>query len=199
MTTKTDLNHLLPHIFEGLHANKGAWCNRFLQRFLSAKGWPTATLQAFYPQGMADVIRALHHDIAEQSCAHTTLSGSQSQQIAQLLHGRLKFLAEQTENLRLCYRTGALSPWRLANMRASYYVADLFWHHVGDTTADGNAYSKRALLAKILWQADLVWLGDASPNFADTQAFIDRALASTKSQGQKWGKLLQPLLKRISA
>lgn len=188
----------LDSVFAALHTNKGAWCSRFVQRHLTAQGWPAATMQALYPQGMASVIKALHLELAEQAIATTILFGSQSTQIRQLLAARMALLTPHTENLRLCYRTGALSPWRLVNVCGAYQVASMFWQAVGDVATDGNAYTKRALLAKIIWQADLVWLGDASPNFADTLEFIDRSLANTKIQGQKWGHLLQPLLRHIS-
>ena len=185
-------------MFYALHTNKGAWCSRHINRYLAARGWPPATLHAFYPHGMADLTRALHQQLAAKTLTNTKLVGvSLSSKIGQLLHARLVLLPPQAENLRLCYRTGALSPWRLDNAKAAYHVANMFWQAVGCTVTNGNAYTKRTLLAKIIWQADLVWLGDASPHFANTHQFIDNALAKTKNQGQKWGKLVQPILTRI--
>ena len=47
----------------------------------------------------------------------------------------------------------------------------------GDASTDFSFYTKRASLAGIDAAATLFWLDDRSPDFADTEAFIDRRLA----------------------
>ena len=62
-------------------------------------------------------------------------------------------------------------------LRLLYDTVDAVWHGVGDHATDFSFYTKRASLAAIQAAGTLYWLDDRSPEFADTQAFIDRRLA----------------------
>jgi ubiquinone biosynthesis protein COQ9 len=86
-----------------------------------------------------------------------------------------------------------LAPWReavrrgltvlampqnaLLGLRLLYDTVDAIWHGVGDASTDFSFYTKRATLAGIYAAAVLFWLDDRSPDFADTEAFIERRLA----------------------
>lgn len=61
--------------------------------------------------------------------------------------------------------------------RAIWATADAIWTALGDTSGDGNWYTKRASLAAV-WSATLLyWLGDDSPGHQATRDFIDRRIA----------------------
>lgn len=72
--------------------------------------------------------------------------------------------------------------------RMTWETADHVWQTVGDTSEDGNWYSKRAILTGIWGATVLYWLGDESPGFAKTHDFIDRriddVMAFEKVKGQ---------------
>ena len=55
-------------------------------------------------------------------------------------------------------------------------TADHIWTTLGDTSKDVNWYTKRATLSGVWASTVLYWLGDDSPNAADTMAFIDRRI-----------------------
>jgi len=60
--------------------------------------------------------------------------------------------------------------------RAVWATADAIWNALGDTSEDGNWYSKRAILAAVHSATVLFWLGDTSEGQAETWAFLDRRI-----------------------
>jgi ubiquinone biosynthesis protein COQ9 len=60
--------------------------------------------------------------------------------------------------------------------RAIWRTADAIWTALGDSSRDYNWYTKRATLAAVYSSCLLYWLGDQSPNFAATRAFIGRRI-----------------------
>ena len=65
---------------------------------------------------------------------------------------------------------GALGP------RSLYRTVDAIWRAVGDSSADFNFYTKRAILAAVYSAVTLHWLGDETEDFSDTWAFLDRRI-----------------------
>lgn len=55
-------------------------------------------------------------------------------------------------------------------------TADHVWTALGDTSRDGNWYSKRAILSAVWGATVLYWLGDDSPDGADTHDFLERRI-----------------------
>lgn len=55
-------------------------------------------------------------------------------------------------------------------------TADIIWTGLGDPSRDVNWWSKRAILASVLTATVLYWLGDESPDMAETRAFLDRRI-----------------------
>ena len=60
--------------------------------------------------------------------------------------------------------------------RAVWATADAIWNALGDTSEDGNWYSKRAILSTVHSATVLFWLGDESEGYQDTWAFLDRRI-----------------------
>jgi ubiquinone biosynthesis protein COQ9 len=72
--------------------------------------------------------------------------------------------------------------------------ADTIWRGIGDTSTDGNFYSKRAILSGVLGSTMAVWFeGDEEEK---THAFLDRrienvmAFEKTKAKVRKFGERL---------
>lgn len=72
-------------------------------------------------------------------------------------------------------------------------TADAIWTALGDTSTDGNWYSKRAILAGVISASVLYWLGDAEGT--ETDAFVDRRIADVMTfEKMKAGARKNPLL-----
>ena len=57
--------------------------------------------------------------------------------------------------------------------RLLWRTADRIWRALGDTSTDGNFYSKRAILSGVLASTYARWFADESEDNADTWAFLD--------------------------
>jgi ubiquinone biosynthesis protein COQ9 len=118
--------------------------------------------------------------------------------------GRVGVSLSRRVALALRLRFEAMLPWREAvrrglavltlphhaplALRLLYDTVDAIWRGVGDRSTDFSFYTKRATLAGISAAAMLYWLDDRSPEFADTQAFIDRRLADLHRFGDLRGR-----------
>lgn len=112
------------------------------------------------------------------------------EQLEALDLGRMKIREKVTAAIRLrleavepfkhAARRGArlLAVRRLAPLaaRLGWTTADRIWRALGDTSTDGNYYSKRAILATVHAAVFTRWLMDTSPGCADTWSFLDRRI-----------------------
>ncbi len=66
-------------------------------------------------------------------------------------------------------------------------AADTIWRAIGDTSTDGNYYSKRTILSGVISTSMMAWLGDNSEDKAEGRAFIDARIANVMSfEKAKW-------------
>ncbi|MEI7874403.1 MAG: COQ9 family protein [Alphaproteobacteria bacterium] len=77
-------------------------------------------------------------------------------------------------------------------LKLLYKTVDAMWYAAGDTSADFNFYSKRAILAGVYSSTLLYWLNDRSAGTEATWAFLDRRIDDVmkfeklKSQVRSW-------------
>lgn len=55
-------------------------------------------------------------------------------------------------------------------------LLNVIWYYAGDMSTDMSWYSKRAVLAGLYQSAELVFLQDTSPDYAQTQEFLNRRM-----------------------
>lgn len=55
-------------------------------------------------------------------------------------------------------------------------TADVIWSGLGDSAQDVNWWTKRGILASVIGATVLYWLGDDSPDIAETRAFLGRRI-----------------------
>ena len=66
-------------------------------------------------------------------------------------------------------------------------AADTIWRAIGDTSTDGNYYSKRTILSGVISTSMMAWLADNSADKAEGRAFIDARIANVMSfEKAKW-------------
>ena len=76
--------------------------------------------------------------------------------------------------------------------RMLWRASDTIWRGIGDTSTDGNFYSKRAILSGVLGSTLAVWFEDEAED--KTRAFLDRrvenvmAFEKAKAQARKFGE-----------
>lgn len=76
--------------------------------------------------------------------------------------------------------------------RLLWRTADLIWRALGDTSTDGNYYSKRAILSGVLASTYARWFGDDSAGNEATWAFLDARIENVM-QFEKLKAQLKPV------
>lgn len=62
-------------------------------------------------------------------------------------------------------------------------LADEIWYLAGDTSVDTSWYTKRASLSAIYSATEVFMTQDKSPNFKDTEDFLDARLEGAQNLG----------------
>ena len=68
-------------------------------------------------------------------------------------------------------------------------LADEIWFLAGDTSVDTSWYTKRASLSAIYSSTEVFMTQDTSPNFAETEQFLDARLGDIMKIGGMFGAL----------
>jgi ubiquinone biosynthesis protein COQ9 len=63
-------------------------------------------------------------------------------------------------------------------------LADEIWFLAGDTSVDTSWYTKRGTLAGLYAAAEVFQTQDNSPDFVETERFVDSRLAELKTAGE---------------
>jgi ubiquinone biosynthesis protein COQ9 len=156
------------------------WTRRTLRKAAERGGMPVEEAIALFPRGAPDMIAAFSHWADRQMLARLAAAAieplSLSRRIALALHLRFDVLAPWREAVRRGLAVLAMPQNAGLGLRLLYDTVDAIWHGIGDHATDFSFYTKRATLAGIYAAAVLYWLDDRSPDFADTDAFIERRL-----------------------
>lgn len=68
-------------------------------------------------------------------------------------------------------------------------LADEMWYLAGDLSVDSSWYTKRATLSAIYSGTELYMTTDRSPDFVETEQFLDRRLEEIRSMGGTFGAI----------
>lgn len=141
---------------------------------------PDVAVYAF-PGGAMDMIEAWvrHVDAAMiRAFPAEALAGlPMHKRVRRLLQFRLDAISGQDEALRRALAIMAMPQNAARAMRLGWQSADTMWRLAGDTAADINHYTKRAILAGIYAATLAIFVDDRSVGKAETLAFLDRRLA----------------------
>jgi ubiquinone biosynthesis protein COQ9 len=164
----------LPHVaFDG-------WSDRTLAHAIEDAGVDAGLARLAFPRGGVDLALAFHHArdsaLAEDLASADLLGLRFRDRIAYAIMHRLELVADQREAVRRGAALFALPTHAGDGARAIWHTADTIWTALGDTSRDFSWYSKRTTLSAVYSAALLYWLGDETPGFAATRAFVDRRI-----------------------
>ena len=98
-----------------------------------------------------------------------------SERVAQAIKFRIDVM-EDREAIRRATTLFSLPGFAPEGTKLIWETSDHIWKALGDTSEDGNWYSKRAILSAVWGSVVLYWLGDDSPGYAKTYDFVDRRI-----------------------
>jgi len=162
-----------------MHVAFDGWSDATLTAAAQDAGVDPALARALFPRGGLDLALAYH-----RAGDAAMLAGLQARNdLAEMrfrdrvaLAVRLRLEAADREAVRRAATLMALPQNAPEAARALWSTADAIWTALGDTSEDGNWYSKRAILSGVYSSTVLYWLGDESEGHADTWAFLDRRI-----------------------
>lgn len=165
----------LPH-----HAAFDGWTPAALELSASTVGIDAAVARLAFPGGAIDMIDAwfAHVDMAMlgQITPEALAAMKVRDRITALVQARLDLVANDMEALRRALAVLAL-PQNLARAaKLNWRAADAMWRAAGDTAADFNHYTKRAILGGVYAATVMAMLADDSEDRADTRAFLARRI-----------------------
>jgi ubiquinone biosynthesis protein COQ9 len=164
----------LPHVvFDG-------WSSATLETAITESGVDAGLARLAFPRGGIDMVLAFHRR-ADQALADELADADLASmrirdRIIHCVRRRIELVAENREAVRRGVTLLALPMQAPEGARAIWQTADIIWTACGDTATDYNWYTKRMILGSVFSATVLYWLGDTSPDFANTWAFLDRRI-----------------------
>ena len=163
-----------------LNAVFDGWGEAALKEAVSEAGVDPGLAKLAFPRGAVDLALAFHRRgdaaLAERMASDEMLGLRYSEKVARALEMRIEVMAEQRDAVRKAAAFFALPQYGADGARAIWETADTVWKGLGDSSLDYNWYTKRATLSAVWSSVVLYWLGDDSPEFERTKAFIQRRI-----------------------
>jgi ubiquinone biosynthesis protein COQ9 len=190
------LKAILPHV------PQEGWSDRAFEAAAREAEVTVAEARAAAPRGGLDLAAEWHRQADRalvRTLGTTDLSGlKMRERIAFAIKARTEGTADR-EVLRRSTSLFSLPQNATLGARLLWETADLIWDALGDTSRDGNWYSKRATLSAVLASVVLYRLGDSSPGLEGTRAFIDRRIDDVMAF-EKWkaGARDNPILRHVA-
>lgn len=174
--TQTETERLLDAAL--LHVPFDGWSRATLAAAARDAGIDPALAHALFPRDGVDLALAYHRQGDAQMVA--ALAGRDLSDLRMrekiALAVRLRLEHADREAVRRGAALFALPQHAAEGAGVIWATADAIWTALGDTSEDGNWYSKRAILASVYGATVLYWLGDDSPGHAETWDFLDRRI-----------------------
>ena len=173
---------MLPNVpFDG-------WSRLALRSAARRAGLSVGEALALFPNGAAELVACFSRWVDLRMLDRLEATNLEpmriSERVALAIATRLEILAPWREAVRRALSVLALPQHAPLGLRLLYQTVDAIWYAAGDRATDYSFYTKRGTLAAIYAATLLYWLGDSSPDFADTRAFLDRRLAGAASIGK---------------
>ncbi|RDC59092.1 Ubiquinone biosynthesis protein COQ9, mitochondrial [Alteripontixanthobacter maritimus] len=112
------------------------------------------------------------------------------ERIRQLVQFRLDAVEGQEEAVRRATAVMAMPQNAAEAARRAWKSADIMWRLAGDTATDYNHYTKRAILSALYASTLAIFVGDDTPDKAETRAFLDRRIEGVMSFEKAKARLL---------
>jgi ubiquinone biosynthesis protein COQ9 len=164
----------------GENAVYDGWTPRAVESAATQAGVDPAHARLAVPKGQAAMIglyvQSVDRRLAEWATPERMAKLKIREKIRALVWQRLQIMAPAREAVRSALAILAM-PHNLPRGAAlSWQSADLMWRLAGDTSTDFNHYTKRITLSAVYGTTLLAWLDDASENWSETVAFLDRRI-----------------------
>lgn len=162
-----------------IHVPFDGWSEAALRAAAADIGLDLTIAKSLFPRGGVDLALAYHRRGDAQMVArlgrHDLTVLRYSDRVALAVRLRLE-AADDRELVRRGTTLFAMPQYAFDGARAIWGTADQIWTALGDTSRDGNWYTKRATLCAVYSATVLFWLGDDSAGSTATWDFLARRI-----------------------
>ncbi|WP_019960935.1 COQ9 family protein [Woodsholea maritima] len=170
------------------------WSAKTLTHAAREAGLSDGEVELYCPDGVLDLIHTwsrIADEDARVMIEDGPIPNRIRDKIAAAVMIRLDQLAGEEEAAERA-RARLLLPDGLSRASVmTWATCDMIWRAIGDTSTDGNFYSKRATLAGVYLSTLTQWLNESDPAKPKTRAYLDRRIENvmqiekTKAQIRK--------------
>jgi ubiquinone biosynthesis protein COQ9 len=182
------------------HVAFDGWHDNTLKAAAEKVGASDAELKAAFPRGIADALLFFSSEADRQAVEAIEAADLKAMRVRErvtfAVRQRIEAVMKHKEAARRGAAVFALPQHAIDGATAIYRTVDALWRAIGDTSADFNFYTKRALLSGVFTTTMLYWFADSSEGHQDTWKFLDRRIADVmqiekvKSQVFKFAETL---------
>ena len=167
------------------------WTQKSLRAAVKNADLPRGAEELYFPEGPLEVIRFW----SEQMNAKVAADLAELDQDAMKIRDKvtagvlsaLYAIGPHEEAARRAMSRMSLPDALGQGPKQLWSVADTIWRAIGDTSTDGNYYSKRTILAGVIASTLTVWLSDDDPQKSKARKFLDDRIANVMSfEKAKW-------------
>jgi len=156
------------------------WNADTLARAAAHAGMSEGDVSLYLPGGVVDLL-AWWSERADAGAAEAIAAGETPKKIREKITRavliRLEAYAGEEEAAERARARLLLPDAAPAGARLIWNTADMIWRAIGDTSTDGNFYSKRTILSGVYASTLSVFLKEDDPDKPETRAFLDRRIA----------------------
>ena len=172
------------------------WSEAAVENAALAKQVDPAVARLAFPAGAMDMVCAWIETVDRVMDDAFTVEALAAMKVRErirtLVQFRLDAIAGREEALKRALAIMAMPQNLARSLKAGWNSADAMWRLAGDTAADYNHYTKRAILAGIYGATLAVFADDAGDDKAETRAFLDRRIDGVMKFEKAKAQLLQP-------
>jgi len=167
------------------------WTVKSLREAVSQTDLPKGADDLYFPEGPLEVIgfwseqmnRATANDLAELDQTQMKIRDKVTAGVL----ARLYAIGPHEEAARRAMARLSLPDAIGQGPQQLWSSADTIWRAIGDTSTDGNYYSKRMILSGVIGSTLAVWLSDNDPEKTKSRAFLDARIANVMQfEKAKW-------------
>lgn len=165
-----------------LEAPYAGWSVAMLRRSADKAGVSREMQRLAFPRGVVDLVSCYSETAdraLETAAAHVELRALKiRERIACLVRLRLESVSGEKAAVKRALDFLAMPMHMRTSADLTWRTVDLIWRLAGDTSADFNFYSKRAILAGVYGSTLLYFIGDEGEGHVATWAFLDRRIGN---------------------
>jgi ubiquinone biosynthesis protein COQ9 len=167
------------------------WTEKSLRAAVKNTDLPEGAEELYFPEGPLEVIRFWSDQMNERVKADLAELDQETMKIRDKVTAgvlsSLYAIGPHEEAARRAMSRLALPDAFGQGPKQIWSAADTIWRAIGDTSTDGNYYSKRTILAGVIASTLSVWLSEDEPQKPRARKFLDDRIANVmRFEKAKW-------------